>query len=230
MALGENLKSEVGKILRENWTTRQGRKIPEYTDVKLSDDAVTLNGAVLYADLDNSTKLVDSKKHKFAAEMYKCYLVCAARIIRSEQGEITAYDGDRVMAVFIGVDKETRAARTALKINHAVKHILNPAIRGRYPNTNYSIKQVVGIDTSELFIARTGIRGANDLVWIGRAANYAAKLAGRNGAPTQITADVFKKLDRSLKVNQNGGNMWSGTKASKIGKQKIYWSKAMLEI
>ena len=48
-------------------------------------------------------------------------------------------------------------------------------------------KQSVGIDTSELFVARTGIRRANDLVWVGRAANHAAKLSARSGSVSQIT-------------------------------------------
>ena len=57
--------------------------------------------------------------------------------------------------------------------------------------------QSVGIDTCELFIARTGIRGSNDLVWVGHAANYAAKLSDRRGPPSQITEDVYKKLHES---------------------------------
>ena len=172
MGLGEDLKSEVLKVLQEEWSEREGRVVPDSDDLKLSNDAVTLDGTVLYADLDDSTKLVDTKKPWFAAETYKCYLVCAARIIRSEGGEITSYDGDRIMAVFIGDTKNSSAARAALKVNFAVQKVINPAIREEYPKTSYSIKHVVGIDTSSLFVARTGIRGANDLVWVGRAANY----------------------------------------------------------
>ena len=63
------------------------------------------------------------------------------------------------MAVFIGDSKNTVAARTALKINFAVQEIVNPAILSQYPNAGYSVKHVVGIDTSHLFVARTGIRG-----------------------------------------------------------------------
>ena len=176
MALGDDLNSEVRKILQEEWSEREGRVVPESDDLTLSNDAVILDGTVLYADLDDSTQLVDTKEPSFAAEIYKCYLMCAARIIRSEGGEITSYDGDRIMAVFIGALKNPVAARTALKINFAVQKIVNPAILKQYPNSGYAIKHVVGIDTSSLFVARTGIRGANDLVWVGRAANYAAKL------------------------------------------------------
>ena len=56
--------------------------------------------------------------------------------------------------------------RAAFKINFAVNQIVNPVLRDQYPSSAYSITHVVGIDTSELFVARTGMRGATDLVWV----------------------------------------------------------------
>ena len=224
MGLGDDLNSEVSKILQERWSERTGQVVPESDDLKLGNDAVNLEGTVLYADLDDSTKLVDTKRPWFAAVIYKCYLACAARIIRSEGGEITSYDGDRIMAVFIGKSKNSSAARTALKVNFAVQKIINPAIKGQYPKANYSVKHVVGIDTSKLFVARTGIRGANDLVWVGRAANYAAKLSARSGPATQITSDVYNMLHKNSKISQSGKNMWTSTTAAEIGNMRIYTS------
>ena len=224
MGLGDDLNAEVLKILQERWSVRQGRVVPEADDLKLGNDAVTLNGTVLYADLDDSTKLVDTRKPRFAAEIYKCFLACAARIVRSEGGEITSYDGDRIMAVFIGDSKNSDAARSALKINYAVREIINPAIPKVYRDANYSVRHVVGIDTSNLFVARTGIRGANDLVWVGRAANYAAKLSARSGPPTQITAEVYNLLNNKSKFGANRQNMWSRAIACEIGNKTIYTS------
>ena len=225
MALGDDLNSEVRKILRETWTTRAGRVVPEPEDLALGNDAVTLNGTVLYADLDDSTNLVNTMKPAFAAEIYKSYLVCAARIIRSEGGVITGYDGDRIMAVFIGDEKDSAAARTGLKVNYAVLEIINPAIQNQYTNSRYSIKQQVGIDACELFVARTGIRGANDLVWVGSAANYAAKLSARDGPPTQITPAVYDRLDARSKYGGNPSqNMWVSGTARGIGNGSIYTS------
>ncbi len=54
MALGDDLNSEVGKILHEQWSTRNGRVVPESADVRLGNDAVILEGTVLYADIDES--------------------------------------------------------------------------------------------------------------------------------------------------------------------------------
>src|SRR5271157_5911165 len=127
--LGQQLEQEVKKIFRERWSSRDGQKVPESEDLQLGNDAVRLDGTVLYADLDGSTDMVNNYKPEFAAEVYKSYLHCAAKIIRDEGGVITAYGGDRIMAVFIGDSKNTSAARTAMKINYAVTKIINPAVK-----------------------------------------------------------------------------------------------------
>src|ERR1700685_1091444 len=105
MATAKEIRDEVTEIFATNWKMRDGEVVPAADAVKLDNDAVKLEGTVLYADLADSTKLVNNYKPHFAAEIYKTYLVTACRIIRDRGGEITAFDGDRVMAVFIGDSK-----------------------------------------------------------------------------------------------------------------------------
>src|SRR4051812_22213162 len=111
MGLKDDLKKEVTAIFQAAWTTRDGTTVPLDESIKLSNDAVKLTGTVLYADMADSTKLVDGYPNWFAAEIYKTFLYSAARIIREEGGFITAYDGDRIMAVFIDSPKNTAAVR-----------------------------------------------------------------------------------------------------------------------
>lgn len=225
MSLVDDYTEAVEKIFRDTWTTRNGQKVPESEDLGLGNDAVKLDGTVLYADLDESTNLVDSYNPEFAAEIYKAYLSCAAKVIRSEGGEITSYDGDRIMAVYIGSSKNSSAAESALKINYTVTKIINPLIKKHYPTTNYRVKQVVGIDSSELFIARTGIRGSNDLVWVGRSANYAAKLCSLSPEyPSRITETVYNKLNDSAKYSSEGKPMWKAATWTDMNNMKIYRS------
>jgi class 3 adenylate cyclase len=212
LGLKEDLQSEVTSIFATEWSRRNGQLVPAAESVRLGNDAIEFAEAVvLYADLADSTQLVQGYKDWFAAEVYKTYLRCASRIISDNNGEVTAFDGDRVMAVFIGDYKRTNAAKTALKINHAVTKIINPSIKSKFPTATYQIQHAVGVDVSKLMIARTGVRGSNDLVWVGRAANYAAKLCSvREGSYSSlITAEVYDQMNEEGKV---GGNpkrsMW----------------------
>ncbi len=230
MTFKSDLEREVKEIFESNWSVREGKVVPDPEDLKLGNDAVKLHATVLYADIADSTDLVDSHKHHFAAEVYKTYLRSTATIIKSEKGTITAYDGDRVMAVFLGDSKNTSAVRSAMKINYAVHNIINPLLKNQYPKETYQLKQVVGIDTSELFVARIGVRNDNDLVWVGRAANYAAKLCSLNGKhSTYITATVFNSMDKSVKYSGKDNSLmwdekvWTARKDMKIYGSTWWW-------
>lgn len=184
--------------------------MPDPEDVKLGSVGAKWESSVLYADLAESTSMVQNFKPWFSAEVYKAYLLCAARIVRAHEGVITAYDGDRIMAVFIGKSKCSNAANVSLKINHACSEIIMPAIKRKYPKTSFELKQVVGIDASSLLVARTGIRKHNDLVWVGRAANYAAKLCSKSDEyATWITEEVYNRLNEGAKLSRpSKEDMW----------------------
>ena len=222
MKTAQEIITEVKEILATKWQTRGGTKVPEPEDIKLGNDAVLLEGTVLYADMADSTGLVNGHKDWFAAEVYKCYLVAACHVIRNNSGVITAFDGDRVMAVYISSSRNSSAAKTALQLNWVVIEI-NAALKAAYPNTAFQLRHSVGIDTSSLFVARTGIRNSNDLVWVGRAANYAAKLSGFTDPSYKafITEPVFNVLSDETKY---GGNpkqlMW----------ERVHWQEQNISI
>lgn len=229
MGMTDDLNAEVNKIIKEQWTTTDGRVVPETENIELGNKGVNLDATCLYADLAESTNLVNAYRATFAADVYKCYLNCACRIIRRQKGSITAFDGDRVMAVFIGESKDTYAVRAALAINHAVNQIINPALKNHYKDKlqDFQVRHSVGIDTSKVMAARTGIRGANDLVWVGRSANYAAKLCAlRDGNyATWITGDVYDMMANTVKMTTDGTkNMWEQMKWTAQGGLRIFRS------
>lgn len=227
MADEKQLKAQVATIFREAWTKREGRKVPLPEDLRLGNDAVEFDRAtILYADLAGSTKLVDAEDWSFAAEIYKAYLHCAAAIIRDEGGVIVSYDGDRVMGVFIGSHQTTPAAIAALKINYAVQRIINPALVAQYRASSYQVRQVVGIDTGPIRAARTGVRGDNDLVWVGRAANYAAKLTElKRDERTFITKAAFDRLDDDAKFSGSPRRpIWKPYRWTSMNNHQIYGS------
>lgn len=224
MALRDDLIAEVREIFTSRWEEQTTNGIPDAEDLRLGNHSKDLQSAtVLYADLNGSTTMVDTKNWYFSAEVYKTYLRCAARIIRSEQGEVTAYDGDRVMAIFSGDMKNTRAVRAGMKIHHAVKTIINPEMKAVYKSSDFLVRHVVGIDTSQLRAARIGVRGYNDLVWIGRAANYAAKLTSLSEKPLWITKDVYDVMADEVKIHsQTNVDMWTLRQWTPMNNMQIY--------
>ena len=227
MGIKTELEANVKNVFSGKWTKREGYVIPNDTSIGLGNEGVEIEATVLYADLSSSTNLVDQYKPDFAAEIYKTYLYCAAKIIRTEGGEITAYDGDRIMAVFIGNTKNSSAVRAALKINWVVMNTINPGIVKQYGAKRYAVRQVVGIDTSKLLVAKTGIRGANDLVWVGRAANYAAKLCSLTDYSTFVTNTVYNKLSPG---QFKQFNMWKRFRWTPMNDITIYGTNYIWEL
>ncbi len=127
--------------------------------------------------------------------------------------------------------KNTAAARTAMKIHWAVKNIVNPALKKQYGDGACQMRHVIGIDSSQILAYRIGVRNDNDLVWMGRAANYAAKLSSiSNGYPIYITGQVF---DRSKESSKYGGvprrlmweeRSWTAMSGIRIFRSNSTWS------
>ena len=157
MSTLNDITQEVSEVFRTKWTRRKGTVVPESGSLQLGNDAVVLEGAVLYADLKGSTNLVNEYKDYFAAEVYKSFLITACSVIRRNNGVITSFDGDRVMAVFIGDLKCSNSAKAGLQLFAAVKRINEELLR-QYPSCAYRVDYAAGIDVSDLFVVRTGIR------------------------------------------------------------------------
>lgn len=227
MGIKDELDAGVAAIFKTQWSSVNGTVIPDPADLRLSNDAKHFERAtIFYADLASSTALVNGYIWSFAGEIYQTYLMCVARLIRANNGVITGYDGDRVMAVFIGDTQTSDAAKCALQTNWAVKNIINPAIAKQYKN-GYMIEQRVGIDTGEVRAARIGVRGGNDLVWIGPAANYAAKMCSIGDKfSTWITEAAYNQLADWAKLS--GGSpkvdMWEKRQWTAMNNKIIYGS------
>lgn len=221
----EQISQNVKEILTTDWKRRHGYVVPESTDVELQNEAVEFEAAVLYADMRKSTELVQGYRDYFVAKLYKAFLATVCDVIKNNEGTITSFDGDRVMGVFLGDSKCSNSAKAGLQIYAAVRKV-NKEIKVAYPNSRYEIDFAAGIDVSDLFVVRTGVRGSNDLAWIGTAANNAAKLSEKShpGCKTFITGRVFDRINKQSKYGgANNSCMWSNLQQTIMG-QQIYGS------
>lgn len=213
MSLLDDIRSDVSTTISTKWNTRKGSSVPTTDTVALAGGAVELEATYLYTDLANSSKIAKEFDRRIAAKIFKAFHSTSCRLIRSHGGVITSFDGDRVLAIFIGDSKNTNATKCALKINYVVNEIIEPKFTDSYDvvkNAGFTISHGTGIDTGKVLIVRAGARGTNDLVSIGRGPNLAAKLSDLRNARTYITAAVYNKIADSAKLGgENNENMWT---------------------
>lgn len=214
MALVDILKSDVQTIIATQWKLRKGQLVPSTDNVLLAGGAVELDATFLYADLANSSKIAKEFDRRVAAKILKSFLATTAKVIRNRGGTIVSFDGDRVLGVFVGEFRNSRAAKCALHIKYIVIEIIRKKFESNYEsvrNASFRIDHGVGVDTGTVLIVRAGARGANDLISIGRAPNLAAKLSDIREPNHQsfITASVYNRLsDESKFGGKDNKNMW----------------------
>lgn len=217
----------VQNILESAWNSRTCNVVPDATTITLDNDAGEFEGAVLYADMARSSELVARYNKLFAARIYKAFLFSICEVIRNNEGVITSFDGDRVMAVFIGNAKCSSAAKAALQIRAIITRI-NEKLQAKQTNNVFKIDYAVGVDVSNLFVIKTGIWGSNYLAWIGDAANVAAKMSEIRNRDCQsfITERLFKRLNANSKYGDPATKdrcMWHPTDVEIQG-QQVYES------
>jgi len=213
MALSDDLTRDIQTFISTPWCGRDGRKIPSTDEVAFTGGAIEIQATFLYADLADSSKMAKELDRRIAAKIIKSFLYCASKLIVSSGGKVVSFDGDRVMGVFYGDEKNNSAAKCALQINWAVDK-LRSKFESNYESVrtaSFNIKHGVGIDSGTVLAVRGGVRGTNDLIWIGRAPNLAAKMSELRKYPYSsfITAGVFNKLnDKSKYGGAENKLMW----------------------
>jgi len=107
MGLAEEITTSVTSVVTSDWNIRKGTVVPNTEDVTLKNGAVELDAVYLYADMADSTRLARDFSATTAAKVIRCYLDATCRVIRARGGEIRSFDGDRVMAIFVGDSKNS---------------------------------------------------------------------------------------------------------------------------
>jgi len=163
MTIGDDVAVGVRRALEAQLAVRDGQRVPEKRDLVFLNGggAVRLDATYAYADLANSSGLAQHAKQEVAANIIRAYVHAAAKTFRSYGGEIRSFDGDRVMAIFAGEEKNTLAVRAALALNWAVDKVINPIMCETWSDISqvWQMKHAVGIATGPALIVRGGVFG-----------------------------------------------------------------------
>lgn len=210
------LKGRVDTLFGTNFEQREGRVVPNTDDVALKDGAVKIEAAFLYADLAGSAKLSKICPWSTTAKIIRAFLDCSTRLIIKHGGHVRSFDGDRVMGIFMGDSKNSSASICGREIHWAVRKIIQPAASKQFKSISdngIEIRNCSGIDVGEVRAVRSGIRDNNDLIWIGKAASFSAKLSDirTEGYNTYISSRVYNKLSDAAKFDGDGKDMWSSS-------------------
>jgi adenylate cyclase len=177
--------------------------------------AVELGGqtkevSILFADIRGYTALSDGRRSEEVVEMLNDYLQILTEAIWEEQGTLTMFQGDAIMAIFNAPlpqqDHALRAVRAALGMRSAIEKRQwqnNPAL----PEARYNIRvhYGIGVNTGLATVGNIGSRDRlQNYTAIGDAVNIASRLQS-NSADNEIiinetTYDLVKAYFDCLKL------------------------------
>ena len=180
----------------------------------LFSPVLTKGLSVLYADIKQSTHCATDFQQRIVVKVMKCFLRCSSLLIARNKGEVTSFDGNRVMGIFIGQDQENRAVRTGFQINTMISDILSPRLN-EYTNNSiespYSIDHCVGIDRGDFLALGANRPHSNELIWIGQTPGLAAQLSSIRDKrfKTVITSPVYEAVDhKQIHVKDSNSGIW----------------------
>ena len=233
VATGAAIAYKAKAIIDSTISVRTSSQVPKTQQVSLEkNEGVEVTATYVYADMVGSSALAQMAYKPVTAKIIRSYINGASSILREFGGDIKSFDGDRVMAIFIGEDMETRAVRAALAVNWLVDQELSAKIAQTWTDiaSSWRLKHSIGIDRGDAVITRGGVRGDNDLISIGSAPNVAAKLSDlRDGYSIHITKAVYEPMSYEVAI-YNNSNFWHqllpvtvGGKTFSVLATNAYW-------
>jgi adenylate cyclase len=213
-----DLQSMVDEHLKGSYETYVPRGVPEPADIPLGKKAAKLDATALFIDLRQSSDITNSFRRQTAAKMLKAYFDGAVRVINRNDGRVRSFNGDGMLALFVGDNRSNNATMAAFQIKWFVSDVLRPKFNRLFDGNEGARGQRLGfdigcgLDDGDIYAVRVGIRGTNDVAWVGRCTNTAAKLSNAlsGGHNIGVTRAVYSRLNGRRVHSQDGIHKWSG--------------------
>jgi adenylate cyclase len=224
MALLEEVTSDVENYLVGTYDVSKPQDVPGNDEVPLGKKAMEFEATALFVDVRQSTDITDSFRRQTAAKTMKAYFSGAVRIINRNGGAVRSFNGDGMLAFFMGGTRTSPAVKSALQIDWFVTELLRPKFEKYFENNKSALGKALnfevgcGIDDGWIYAVKVGIKGTNDVAWVARATNTAAKLSnvGSGTRNIYITGVAYDRLHDWAKLSK-GVNMWSDVSFMDIG-------------
>lgn len=224
MTLLDNLKQKVSSYLAGEYTKVRKTSVPSPEDIPLGNSAAELEATTLFIDVRQSSDITNAFRQQTAAKMMKAYFDGSVRIISSNHGVVRSFNGDGMLAVFMGGGRSNNAVKAAMQTKWFVEEVLRSQFNKYFSNNQAAVGKALdfsigaGLDEGTIFAVRVGVKGTNDVAWVGRCTNTSAKLANSTSSPRSIaiTREVYSRL-RQDRTHSGHAHMWTDEAMREIG-------------
>ncbi len=197
MATNQEALSTIKQYLKESYTRATTYSVPQKGDLTFGNTVKTIDHAkVFYIDMRKSRKILADENDFWSVKIHKAFLKAVTHCVEKRGGHIRSFNGDGILAFFIGNNASSKAVRAAMDIKGFVNEINSVLIN----NDKNKIDFGIGIAQGKIMIAKSGKGGDDqtkqDLIWIGIPLYVAVELSelGKSAKNIWISDNVFKSV------------------------------------
>lgn len=187
MATNTEVVDIIKAYLSESYTNSETNVVPKKYDLTFGNTTKKIKHAViLYIDMRKSRNILFNATDFWSVKIHKAFLRAVTHCIEKRDGHFRSFNGDGLLAFFIGENAASRAVRAAMDIKGFVLKI-NEILE---KNNKDKIDFGIGIAQGTVMVAKSGKAGDDqtkqDLIWIGVAVYVAVELSELGKKPDNI--------------------------------------------
>lgn len=187
MATNQEAKQKIKEYLEQSYIQEETRVVPKITDLTFGNTTKKIKHAVvLYVDMRKSKKILSDASTFWSVKIHKGFLSALTHCVERREGHMRSFNGDGIMAFFVGENAASRAVRAAMDTKGFVLTI-NEMLKGQKINP---IDFGIGIGQGEIMVAKSGKAGDDftkqDLIWVGIPVYVAIELSEFGESPENI--------------------------------------------
>lgn len=205
--LEDEIFEEIGEKLDMDFDIVKKKEIPSNFKLENDEWAQVDDVVCVYFDLSSSTNILRDYGDEISVKIFDSYIKSATRIFKNFECSYLDIQGDGGFALFSGDKHIQRAMVSAITL----KTLLSKSYSG---NLNDLVKKIkskinlssrIGVHIGKILAKKSGIRGENEILWLGGLVSVASKICGLKRENAELfKGDLGEKIKSDiLKISED---------------------------
>lgn len=223
MSTNQEILDIMDNYLNASYVKEDTRVVPKKPDLTFSNTTKKMSFAVvLYVDMRKSRKILSDATTFWSVKIHRAFLLALTYCVERRDGHMRSFNGDGILAFFVGENASSRAVRAAMDMKGFVIKINDQLENNSHNKVDFGI----GIAQGEIMVAKSGKAGDDqtkqDLIWVGLPVYMAVELSDYARSPNNlwisnnVRTSIGKEKYLDVVYDKEDNSMWS--KVTKVFK------------
>jgi len=215
MATNQETLDIIDDYLNASYVKEDTRVVPKKPDLTFGNTTKKISFAVvIYVDMRKSRKILSDASTFWSVKIHRAFLLALTHCVERREGRMRSFNGDGVLAFFVGENASSRAVRAAMDMKGFILKINEHLESEDVTKIDFG----VGIAQGEIMVAKSGKAGDDqtkqDLIWVGLPVYMAVELSDYAKSPknlwisNNVRTSIGKEDCLDVIYDKEGNSMW----------------------